>query len=203
MDASGGTSESAPLFAGILALATQLNHGKNIGPINNALYDKLGPAGLKDGIADIVSGNNTLTIDDKVLMRGFAAANGFDVASGWGTVRANTFAPALAHATHAGHQTAALRAQATAALTRLKHREQLSNPSVGQRGTTLLTAQGFLPGHPVRLFIGGREIATLYASTHGSVRYRINPAALGLPPGQQSVDLASMLITTTNTFHYQ
>ena len=112
MDASGGTSESAPLLAGVLALATQLNHGKNVGPINNALYHVLGPAGLKDGIADVVSGNNTLTMHGKVFVRGFTAAKGFDVASGWGTVRADTFAPALASATQAAHQDAAVRAQA-------------------------------------------------------------------------------------------
>jgi hypothetical protein len=70
MDAAGGTSESAPLLAGVLALATQLNHGRNVGPINNALYHVLGATGLKDGIADVVSGNNTLIIDGKVLVRG-------------------------------------------------------------------------------------------------------------------------------------
>jgi subtilase family serine protease len=203
IDAAGGTSESAPLFAGILALATQLNHGRNVGPINNSLYEVLGPAGLKDGIADIVSGNNTLTTNGKLLVRGFTAAKGFDVASGWGTVRANTFAPALARATQAAHQNADVRAQATAALTKLEHHEQLSNSFVGQASTTLLTAQGFLPGHPVRLLIGGHEIATLHASRHGSVKYRINPATLGLPPGQHTVDLVSMLITTTNTLHYR
>lgn len=201
MDAAGGTSGSTPLFAGVLALATQLNHGQNVGPINNALYDVLGPAGLKDGIADVVSGNNTLIIDGKVFVPGFTAAKGFDVASGWGTVRANTFAPALARATQAAHQNAAVCTQAAAALRRLEHQEQLGNPYVGQRGTTLLTAQGFLPGHPVKLYIDGRKIATLHASGHGSVRYRIKPSALGLPPGRHVVKLVSMLITTTNAFH--
>jgi subtilase family serine protease len=201
MDAAGGTSGSAPLFAGVLALATQLNHGQNVGPINNALYEVLGPAGLKDGIADVVSGNNTLMFDAKVFVRGFTAARGFDVASGWGTVRANTFAPALARATQADHQNAAVRAQAAAALTRVEHRQQFSNSYVGQAGTTLLTAQGFLPRHPVKLYVDGRKIATLHASGHGSVRYRIKPSALGLAPGRHVVELVSMLITTTSAFH--
>lgn len=201
MDAAGGTSGSAPLFAGVLALATQLNHGKNVGPINNGLYHVLGPAGLKDGIADIVSGNNTLIINGKIFVRGFTAAKGFDVASGWGTVRANTFAPALARATQAAHQNAAARARAAAALTTLEHREQLSNSYVGQRGTTLLTAQGFLPRHPVKLYVDGRKIATLHASGEGSVRYRIKPSALELAPGRHVVELVSMLITTTSAFH--
>src|ERR1022692_922781 len=178
MDASGGTSEAAPLLAGVLALATQLNHGKNVGPVNNVLYRVLGPAGLKDGIADVVSGNNTLTIHGKVFVRGFTAARGFDVASGWGTVRAAAFAPALASATQAAHQNAAVRAQARAALTRLEHREQLSTSHVGRGGTTLLTGQGFLPGHPFRLSIDGRKIVTLHTA-----------------------DLVSMLTPTTNVFH--
>jgi len=45
MDAADGTSEAAPLLAGVLALATQLNHGENVGPINNVLYGVLGPLG--------------------------------------------------------------------------------------------------------------------------------------------------------------
>ena len=94
--------------------------------MNNVLYHVLGPAGLKDGIADVVSGNNTLTIHGKVFVRGFTAARGFDVASGWGTIRASTFAPALARATEAAHQDASVRAEAVAALAGLEHREQLT-----------------------------------------------------------------------------
>ena len=200
IDARGGTSESAPLLAGVLALATQLNHGKNVGPVNNALYHVLGPAGLKDGIADVVSGSNTLIIDGKVFVRGFTAARGFDVASGWGTIRASTFAPALASASRVAHQDASVRAEARTALVRLEHREQLSRSYVRRGGTTLLTGQGFLPGHPVRLYIDGRKIVTLHADRHGSVSYRINPPAIGLPPGRHVIDLVSMLITTTNVF---
>jgi hypothetical protein len=200
MDASGGTSEAAPLLAGVLALATQLNHGKNVGPINNALYHVLGSAGLKDGIADIVSGNNTLIIHGKVFVRGFTAARGFDVVSGWGTIRANTFAPALARATEAAHQDAGVRADAKAALVRLEHQEQLSRSYVGPGATTLLTAQGFLPRHPVTVYIDGHKIVTLHADGHGSVSYLIKPSALGLRPCRHVVDLVSMLITTTRAF---
>ena len=200
IDASGGTSEAAPLLAGVLALATQLNQGHNVGPVNNVLYHVLGPAGLKDGIADVVSGNNTLTVHGKVLVRGFTAARGFDVASGWGTIRASTFAPALARATQAAHQDAAVRAKATAALARLEHREQLGRSRTGPGATTQLTAQGFLPWHPVTLYIDGHKITTLHADGHGSVSYLIKPTALWLRPGRHVVDLVSMLITTTSSF---
>jgi hypothetical protein len=200
MDATGGTSEAAPLLAGVLALATQLNHGQNVGPVNPVLYHVLGPAGLKDGIADVVSGNNTVTIHGKVFVPGFTVAKGFDVASGWGTIRASTFAPALARATRAARQDASVRAQARAALVRLGHHEQLSRPRAGPRATTLLTAQGFLPQHPVTMYIDGHKITTLYADSHGSVSYLIKLSALGLRPGRHVVDLVSMLITATNAF---
>jgi subtilase family serine protease len=49
MDSQDGTSESAPMVAGVLALATQLNHGRNIRPVNPVLYDVLGP---RDEIPD-------------------------------------------------------------------------------------------------------------------------------------------------------
>ena len=200
MDASGGTSEATPLLAGVLALATQLNHGKNVGPINNALYHVLGPAGLKDGIADVVSGNNTVTIHGKVYVPGFTAGRGFDVAGGWGTIRASTFAPALARATEAARQDAAVRAEANGALVSLEHQQQISRPDVGPGASTLLTAQGFLPRHPVTLYIDGHKIMTLHADSHGSVSYLIKPSVLGLRPGLHVVDVASMLITTANGF---
>jgi subtilase family serine protease len=201
MNASDGTSEAAPLLAGVLALATQLNHGKNVGPINNVLYNVLGPAGLRDGVADVVSGNNTLTVDGKVIVRGFAAAKGFDVASGWGTIRANTFVPALVRATQAAHQDVAVRARAAAALTKLERRVELSRFHVSAGGSTVMTAQGFLPGHPVTVYIDGRKIITLHADGNGSVSYRIRPSALGLPRGRHVLRLVSMLITSTDAFH--
>ena len=195
-----GTSESGPLLNGILALATQLNHGQNVGPINPLLYSVLGPAGLKDGIADVVSGNNNVIRNKKIAVKGFAAAKGFDVASGWGTVRANTFAPALVKATAAAHQDAAVRAQASAALTKLEHRVEFSSAVVSGTGSTLLSAQGFLAGHPVVLAIDKHTVATLTANSSGAVHFTIKPAALGLGRGKHSITLSSMLITSTGSF---
>jgi subtilase family serine protease len=85
MHGTDGTSEASPLFAGVVALAVQANHGKNLGNIDQALYSKLGPAGANDGLLDVVSGTNQL---NPVVssVPGFSAAPGYDVASGWGTV---------------------------------------------------------------------------------------------------------------------
>ncbi len=200
LDGSDGTSESGPLMAGILALATQLNHGQNVGPINPLLYGVLGPAGLKDGVADVVNGNNDVIRNGTVAVKGFAAAPGFDVASGWGTVRANTFAPALAKATAAAHQDSAVRAQASAALLRLEHQVTLSTTVVSGSGSIKLSAQGYLAGHPVVLSIDHRMIRTLKASSKGAVSFTIKPATLNLGRGRHTITLSSMLITSTEKF---
>ena len=200
MDSSDGTSEAGPLLAGVLALATQLNHGRSVGPLNDVLYRVLGPAGTRDGIADVVQGNDNLIENGKVVVRGFAAARGFDVASGWGTIRADRFVPALVAATVAARQDRAVRRQAATALSRLEHRVALSRGSIGAGQTSHLSASGFLPRHPVILFIDGRRIRVLHASAGGSVRYLINPAALGLPAGRHRLRLVSMLLTASRAF---
>lgn len=200
LNGSDGTSESGPLLNGILALATQLNHGKNVGPINPLLYSVLGPAGAKDGVADVISGNNNVIRKGKVAVLGFAAAKGFDVASGWGTVLASTFAPALVKATAAAGQDATVRAQASAALTKLEHRVELSSAVVSASGMTKLSAQGFLAGHPVILTIDKHKVATLTANGNGAVHFTIKPATLGLGRGRHHLALSSMLITSTGSF---
>jgi subtilase family serine protease len=184
MDAGSGTSEATPLFAGVLALATQLNHGANVGPVNPALYLALGPAGAKDGIADVVSGNNSVVSNGRVVVRGFSAGPGYDIASGWGTVYAPRFVPSLV--ANVGLDVQA-RAAARAWLTALEHTSiQLTRTADGR----YLAAAGFLPGHPVRLYVNGTRIATLTANALGDVTDLLR-ATTGI------VTLRSMLITET------
>jgi hypothetical protein len=199
LDSQDGTSESAPLLAGVLALATQVNKG-NVGPINPALYRVLGPRGAQAGIADVVTGNTSVTTPDgKTVVRGFTAGKGFDVASGWGTLNAARFVPALAAATAASHQDQAIRAQAKAQLTGLRHGMQLSAGHIPAGGTSYLLASDFLPGHPVDLAIDGHTVATLTANTLGDVTYMIDPSQLKLAPGAHTITLAGMLLTQTAT----
>jgi subtilase family serine protease len=199
MDAQDGTSEAAPLLNGVLALATQLNHG-NVGPINPLLYRVLGPRGAQAGIADVVHGNDSVMSGHKTLVAGFTAAKGFDVASGWGTINAAVFVPSLVAATRAAHEDSAARRQAQAALTALQHGIRLSAASIPAGGTSYLVAGGFLPGHPVRLSVDGRAIATITATNLGTVTYMIDPSLLRLAAGPHVVRLGSMLITMTGTF---
>jgi subtilase family serine protease len=201
MDSQDGTSESAPMVAGVLALATQLNHGRDLGPINPVLYDVLGPLGTRAGISDVVSGNNSVTDPQtgKVLVQGFTAARGFDVASGWGTVDASKFVPALVAAQRTGLDVIA-RHQAARQLSGLEHSTRLSSGNIPGGGTSAVSGSGFLPRHPVKLAIDGKVVTTLTASDQGTVSYTLNPATLGLAAGHHVLTLQSMLITTTAAF---
>jgi subtilase family serine protease len=93
-----GTSESAPLFAGIVALAAQ-EAGHGLGAINPALYSLRHKR--NSGIRDVTTGNNTVSFHQSgvlVTVHGFTAASGYDLASGLGTVDAAQFVPQLAQA---------------------------------------------------------------------------------------------------------
>jgi subtilase family serine protease len=93
-----GTSEATPLFAGIVALASQVA-GHPLGLINPALY-RLAAAG-QPGIVDVTTGNTTVSFRQDGALRtvpGYAAGRGYDLASGLGTVDAPYFVPELAAA---------------------------------------------------------------------------------------------------------
>jgi len=95
-----GTSLSAPLFAGIVALSDQYaGHGKahGLGVINPAIYAIA--ARHEPGIVEISSGDNTQTFTQhgkKYTVDGFAATGGYNLVTGVGTVDAARFVPELA-----------------------------------------------------------------------------------------------------------
>jgi subtilase family serine protease len=97
----GGTSESAPLFAGIAAIADQAA-GRALGPLNPYLYsaDQLPGHG---GLVPVTSGNNTVTIESSsgtpVTVPGYEATAGYNLATGLGTVDAAELVRSLAHLT--------------------------------------------------------------------------------------------------------
>jgi subtilase family serine protease len=97
-----GTSESTPLFAGIVALADQLA-GHPLGLINPRLYQLA--AQHAPGIVDVVSGSNSVSFRQggaPQTVPGFTAGPGYDLASGLGTVNAALFVPELAGPAPAG-----------------------------------------------------------------------------------------------------
>ncbi|MGH3772891.1 MAG: S53 family peptidase [Pseudonocardiaceae bacterium] len=198
MDAQHGTSEAAPLFAGVLALAAQVNQG-SVGLINNVLYNVLGQRGAQAGIIDVVTGNNSVT-SGGALVPGFTATTGFDVASGWGTIDASRFVPDLVTAVRAQNGRDSPQRQALEALTRLRHGIALTSTHIGPGGSAYMQAAGFLPHHPVTLDIDNHEVGVITANTLGSVAYVVDPALLTLSRGTHTLTLKSMLLTATTNF---
>jgi subtilase family serine protease len=93
-----GTSEATPEFAAIVAIADQIA-GHSLGVINGALYKMY--AQHAAGIVDVTSGNNTVAFYPKggrspVTVKGYSAGNGYDLATGIGTLDALPFAYELA-----------------------------------------------------------------------------------------------------------
>jgi subtilase family serine protease len=91
-----GTSEATPLFAGIVALASQYA-GHSLGLINPALYEM--SADDLPGIVPVTSGNNTVTFlqgGKEHTVQGWKARAGYSLAAGVGTVDALYFVPELA-----------------------------------------------------------------------------------------------------------
>lgn len=88
-----GTGQAMSMFAGIVALADQVA-GHRLGLINPALY-RLGELAQRGnprtGLVDITEGNTTVAGKP-----GYQAGPGYDLATGWGTLNAAAFVPALA-----------------------------------------------------------------------------------------------------------
>ena len=95
----GGTSLSCPQWAGLVAIADQINGG-GLGLINPALY-KIGadPSRYANDFYDVAT-NNTNQADPSIP--GYAATTGWDPVTGLGTPNAAELLPDLVQAAH-GH----------------------------------------------------------------------------------------------------
>ncbi|MGH3493931.1 MAG: S53 family peptidase [Sciscionella sp.] len=198
MNSNDGTSEAAPLFAGVLALATQ-KKGSNLGPINDLLYNKLSRQAAANGLVDVTSGNNTFTPrNGGPVVPGYSAAPGYDVASGWGTVDASLFVPALAKAAKRGNP---MTDQAAAALAKVTDTLALTpSSSVSPTATVDVTSTGFLPGHPVTLTVDGAPLATVTADTSGNWSYAFTAAEKGFTKGKHTLRVSSLLLDQQQKF---
>jgi subtilase family serine protease len=191
MNSQDGTSQSAPMFAGVLALATQVHRG-DLGCINGVLYQDLGRNAAGAGLVDVTSGNND--IGD---IPGYTAGPGYDVASGWGTVDASRFVPALAHV--AGDVPLA-RSAARELAARQGTLELTPSTRVGPTSTVDVTSTGFLPDHPVHLTVDGAPLATVTADTSGNISYSFRAADKHIADGQHKLGISSLLLDQSKTF---
>jgi len=140
MDASNGTSQASPTFAGILALATQLR-GRDLGTVNPALA-AIGPQGTAAGIIDVPAGYT----DSAYGVTGFDTGTGYDLASGWGTIYAPDFVPALVRQIDRQFGPFEPSRIAQFELSRLQRNISTSAGQVASGQTVTITGNGFIPG---------------------------------------------------------
>jgi subtilase family serine protease len=87
----GGTSASAPQWAGLVAIADQIA-GHGLGPISPTLYQLAAGPNYGTYFYDVTTGNNQA--DPSII--GYPATTGWDPVTGLGTPNAATLVPALA-----------------------------------------------------------------------------------------------------------
>jgi hypothetical protein len=140
MDATDGTSQASPTFAGILALATQLR-GRDLGTINPALA-AIGPRGAAAGIINVPAGYT----DSAYGITGYTTGPGYSIAAGWGTIYAPAFAPALVRQIDRQRGSFEPSRLARDELRRLQ--SDISEPAHAVAGgqTVTVTGNGFIPG---------------------------------------------------------
>jgi subtilase family serine protease len=90
----GGTSDSGPFWAGLIALADQ-EAGHPLGFVNPAIYQIARGPEYHKAFHDITTGNNTVTVNG-VTITGYQAGPGWNPVTGWGTPDAQVLIPLLA-----------------------------------------------------------------------------------------------------------
>jgi subtilase family serine protease len=88
-----GTSESTPLWAGLIAIVDQMA-GRPLGNVNPALYELARAPHTAADLYDITSGNNSYT-GGGVSVPGYTAGPGWDAVTGLGTPNAVRLLPDL------------------------------------------------------------------------------------------------------------
>jgi subtilase family serine protease len=91
---SGGSSASAPIWAGLIALADQYAH-RHLGFVNPALYRIAASPAYHRAFHDVTSGNNSVKFPPKTFT-GYRAAPGWDPVTGLGSPDAQWLVPLLA-----------------------------------------------------------------------------------------------------------
>jgi subtilase family serine protease len=98
IEGHGGTSASAPLWAGLIALANQ-HAGRHLGFVNAALYRIARSAHYHHAFHDITAGSNAVRFPPRTI-RGYQARPGWDAVTGWGSPNARVLVPLLARYAH-------------------------------------------------------------------------------------------------------
>jgi subtilase family serine protease len=100
---ASGTSSSAPLWAGVIALADQ-EAGRHIGFVNPLIYAIARSPAYHHAFHDVITGDNSVLTPTGVFT-GYTAGPGWDPVTGWGSPDAQYLVPLLASAAQPGHAT--------------------------------------------------------------------------------------------------
>jgi subtilase family serine protease len=95
VSAHGGTSASAPIWAGIIALADQ-NAGRHLGFVNPAIYRIARSSHYHQALPDITTGKSSTAEFPHGTITGYRAGPGWDPVTGWGSPNAKVLVPLLA-----------------------------------------------------------------------------------------------------------
>jgi subtilase family serine protease len=98
IEGHGGTSASAPLWAGLIALADQ-HAGRHLGFVNAAVYRIGRSARYHQAFHDVTAGSNAVRFPPRTIS-GYHAAPGWDPVTGWGSPNASVLIPLLARYAH-------------------------------------------------------------------------------------------------------
>jgi subtilase family serine protease len=97
---SGGTSASAPIWAGLIALADQYA-GRHLGFVNAGIY-RIGRSDMyHQAFQDVTTGDNSASFPPETIT-GYRATVGWDPVTGWGSPDAGVLVPLLARDVHSG-----------------------------------------------------------------------------------------------------
>jgi subtilase family serine protease len=91
----GGTSASAPIWAGIIALADQYA-GRHLGFVNPTIYQIARNPHYHQAFHDITGGNSNTAKFSHGTITGYRAGPGWDPTTGWGSPNAQVLVPLLA-----------------------------------------------------------------------------------------------------------
>lgn len=94
IEGHGGTSASAPLWAGLIALADQ-HAGRHLGFVNAGLNRIARSGGYHQAFHDVTAGTNSVRFPPGTI-GGYHARPGWDAVTGWGSPRASVLVPLLA-----------------------------------------------------------------------------------------------------------
>ncbi len=90
-----GTSASAPLWAGIIALADQYAH-RHLGFVNPAIYQIARGLQYHQAFHDVTAGSSNTAEFPPTTITGYRPGPGWDPVTGWGSPDAQVLVPLLA-----------------------------------------------------------------------------------------------------------